>query len=35
MAAAAAIVLETPGTVGRTLDFVDGDTPIEAFVGAR
>ncbi len=33
VAAVAAAVLDTPGTVGRTLDFVDGDTPIEAFVG--
>lgn len=25
-------VLDTPGTIGRTLDFVDGDVPVEAFV---
>lgn len=35
VAAVAAAVLDTPGTVGRTLDFVDGGTPIEAFVGGH
>lgn len=33
VAAVAAAVLDAAGTVGRTLDFVDGDVPIETFVG--
>lgn len=33
VAAVAAAVLEAPDTRGRTLEFVDGDVPIEIFVG--